>query len=129
MKVILFRISFALMLTCAVCVPVSVFAQGNSASGLLNILPAITFAITMVIGVLNLYLINRINKSKEEILLIVRREVKEELKDLETRMATQEQLDFFRKETKLLLEKIELKIDNAALRAEKVAFELKDFNK
>lgn len=120
------RVTFALI---AVCVPVSVFAQGNSTSGLLSILPAVTFAITMVIGVLNLYLINRINKSKEEILLIVRKEVKEELKDLETRMATQEQLNFFRAETKLLLEKIELKIDNAALRAENVALDLKNFNK
>lgn len=81
---------------------------------LLQVLPAITFLFALTTGILNLYIVNKLNKTEEKILTIIRGEFRNEISDLEKRMATTEQVGFVRTELKLMLEKIELKIDNAA---------------
>ncbi len=90
-------------------------AQGGSISnGFVELLPAVTFISTVVISVVNVYLINRLNKSKEDVLKIVRSEFNAEMAALETKMATKEQLEFLRTEMRLTLQNIIDKIDLAA---------------
>lgn len=89
------------------------FAQSQQDNyALLQILPAITFMLALVTGVLNLYIMNKLSKTKEEILTIVRLEFKTELHGLEARMATKEQIEFVRTEMGLMFKNIETKIDN-----------------
>lgn len=90
--------------------------ESKDSFSLLQILPAITFILALVTGVLNLYIMNKLGKTKEEILTLVRAEFKSELADFERRMATKEQIDFMRREFTLMLNNIETKIDSSASR-------------
>lgn len=78
---------------------------------LLEWLPGVTFMFSIIIGILNLWVINKLNKSKDDILSIVRGELNAKVSSIEDKAATKEQLDFFRKEVKLMLINIEQKID------------------
>lgn len=84
----------------------------------LKVLPALTFLISIIAAVLNLYVINKLHKSKEEILSIVRGEIKEkiahveeDLKEEVSVLASKEQVEFLRTEFKLTMKNIETKID------------------
>lgn len=88
--------------------------QVASKGDVLTWLPGVTFALSIVIGILNLWVINKLNKSKEEILVIVRGEFNDKLSTIQDKAATKEQVDFLRVEVKLMLKNIEQKIDNKA---------------
>lgn len=94
----------------------SAFAQGKESFTLLEVLPAVTFILALTTGMLNLYIMNRLGKTKEDILTIVRAEFKNELSDFEHRMATKEQVEFLKTELKLMLKNIEYKLDSSANR-------------
>lgn len=106
------RVVISFLLIC-ILIPLYALAQG-SYNGLVELLPAVTFISTVLISIVNVYLINRLNKSKEDVLKIVRAEINSEITALESKMATKEHLEFFRSEMKLTLQNIELKIDLAA---------------
>jgi len=92
-----------------------VYGQDTSKSSgnvsLLQVLPAITFIIALVTGMLNLYIMNKLSSTKEEVLNIVRNEFKGELADIERRVATKEQVEFLRTEVKYMLKNIETKLN------------------
>lgn len=82
-------------------------SQVVSYDPLLKILPGITFVITTVVCVLNLYLYKRITGAKEEVLKIV----KTEIEKVEAKVATKEQLEFLRVEMKLTLKNIQRQVE------------------
>lgn len=86
----------------------------NEGFTLLQILPGITFLLALATGFLNLYIMNKLGKAKDEILQIVRKELNGEVTKLETtmgNMVTKEHLEFVRREIALMLKNIEGKID------------------
>lgn len=100
------------------CIATCASAQNSVANGftLLQILPFITFILALVTGMLNLYIMNKLGKTREEVLVIVRGEFKSEIHELETRMASKEQVKYVEETLKLMLKNIENKIDSSTLR-------------
>lgn len=105
MKVLLFVIVLAN-------IPAYAMAQGAAVNQFVQILPAITFVSTVFISIVNVYLINRLNKSKEDVLKIVRAELKEEINELEKKMVTKDQMELVRTEMSYRLKSIEEKINH-----------------
>lgn len=69
---------------------------------ILQILPALTFLFALITGGLNLYVMNKLGKTREDVLNIIRAEVKEEVRRLETQQATREQVEFLRREFNII---------------------------
>lgn len=105
----------------------SLLAQGTNSNNtnqngytLLQLLPFITFGFALFTGALNLYVVNKLGRTKEEVLGIVRAELKAELQELEKDLSnsTKEKVDNLKTELLLNLKLIEMKIDNSARRDE-----------
>lgn len=108
----LFKLTKPLLLIIVLCnIPAFAWAQAGSINQFVQVLPAVTFVSTIFISIVNVYLINRLNKSKDDVLRVVRAELNEEIKSLELRMATKEQLGWMREEMTLRLQTIEEKIN------------------
>lgn len=97
-KIILLLISMSLFTVA--------YAQASNGLSLLQVLPFITFLLALITGMLNLYIMNKLGKTKEDILTIVRAEFKSGIHELEEKVSTKEQMDFLKKELLFTMEKI-----------------------
>jgi hypothetical protein len=75
-----------------------------------GILPWVSFILGIAVTVNQIYINGRLEKLKSEI----REEIKEELKDFKKELASQEQLNFMKDKTELLLQNIIFRIDHIA---------------
>lgn len=118
MRIILFISKVLFIVMFMLCIATCTSAQNSVANGftLLQVLPLITFILALVTGMLNLYIMNKLGKTREEVLSIVRGEFKSEIHELETRMASKEQVKYVEETLKLMLNNIENKIDRSTLR-------------
>jgi hypothetical protein len=76
----------------------------------LKVLPLITFLIAIGTGILNLYIMGKLGKQREEILKIVRAEFKLEVDEIRKDMATKENITALRESLSLQFENLKLQI-------------------
>lgn len=93
MKLLAFVTKVISIISFCMCIAFTVMGQSKIATEsltLLQILPAVTFVFALFTGGVSLYTVSQMRKSKEEILSIVRAEFKNEIHQLENRMAVKE---------------------------------------
>jgi hypothetical protein len=76
----------------------------------LQVLPLITFIIAIGTGILNLYIMGKLGKQREEILKIVRAEFKLEIDEVRKEMATKDSITALRESLSLQFDNLKLQI-------------------